>query len=638
MVAATFVPGWHDGSRFNSYEKGERNMMMSNPSVRYLKCAFMALLIAGFASLGGMGESRAAPPTEGAACNATLKDRFKPNDETRVTLVKAFKKGESLTLDGSSSDQKALSDLCLVKVLVGPGNPGPAGAPSTSPGIGIEVWLPQAKQWTGRLHTIGCGGYCGVPEISSLTKIGGVSPYQPAARAAGFEGSVSAISDAGHTVADLNSYMSAGWATLPDGRINRPLWNDYVIRGIHETAATAKALAKLFYGRAPRYAYFTGNSGGGREGLALAQRYPHDFDGIVSENPAIYFTRFLPANLYPALVMQRELKDRGHAPLSLAQFNGVSAAAISACDTTVTGQHDGYISDPAACRYNPATDPALLCAADGGRGTAPLCITRAQGEAVNKIWYGLTIDGTAPDPAINNGFADELSPGQLWFGFPRGTAIGTLVTKQDEPHGLFDLSASQTGIQLGDSTLTQREVRDMSGRVTGGWQALTYADLARAQAEGARMQPDLADVDTVNPDLSAFKKSGGKLVVWIGLSDFAIPPSGAMHYNARVLSKMGGLAGSRPFYRFFAVPGMGHGTFNGSDNGVAGVSPPADPPLPSDDQMFQAMVAWVEKGVAPDQLVMVNSKASARRLLCAFPAKLVYHGGDVGAAESYACR
>ena len=81
------------------------------------------------------------------ACDDSIKTKFAPDAQTTVVLVKAFKKGEKLLLSRTNAAQApiAANDVCLVKLMVGPGNPGPTGAPSTSAGIGIEVWLPSQR-------------------------------------------------------------------------------------------------------------------------------------------------------------------------------------------------------------------------------------------------------------------------------------------------------------------------------------------------------------------------------------------------------------------------------------------------------------------------------------------------------------
>ena len=130
-----------------------------------------------------------APAPAALACDESLKTAFKPDANTTVTLVRQFKKGDDLNLDGTPSGNTAANDLCLVKLNVGPGNPGPADAPSTSPGIGIEVWLPAKAAWNNRLHVLGGGGFVGDPAISALDRLGGGGVDSPA-QVAGTEGSV----------------------------------------------------------------------------------------------------------------------------------------------------------------------------------------------------------------------------------------------------------------------------------------------------------------------------------------------------------------------------------------------------------------------------------------------------------------
>jgi Tannase and feruloyl esterase len=83
---------------------------------------------------------------------------------------------------------------------------------------------------------------------------------------------------------------------------------------------------------------------------------------------------------------------------------------------------------------------------------------------------------------------------------------------------------------------------------------------------------------------------------------------------------------------------MGHCLGVGSVNGVAGVSPAADPPLPAPGQFFTALMDWVEKSESPENIVLRNASDSTGRPLCAFPTKLRYVSGDRALATSYACK
>jgi len=174
---------------------------------------------------------------------------------------------------------------------------------------------------------------------------------------ANVEGSVSAVTDNGHGGRGIISgNLDGPFAMNPDGRINTALWTDFSSRGIHEMAVKTKLLAAAYYGKPAQHSYFDGCSTGGRQAHKTAQDYPDDYDGILAGAPAINWTRLIVGEVYPQIVMARDL----NAPLTDAQLQLVSSAAVSACDTDLNGQHAGYISDPAMCRYDPTHEREVL--------------------------------------------------------------------------------------------------------------------------------------------------------------------------------------------------------------------------------------------------------------------------------------
>ncbi|MDH6590358.1 hypothetical protein M2165_000247 [Variovorax sp. TBS-050B] len=564
------------------------------------------------------------PAPQKLACDETLKTGFAPDAQTTVLLVKAFRKGDPLLLSGAATaaTPTAQNDLCFVKLNVGPGHPGPADAPSTSPGIGIEVWLPAPANWNRRIHVKGGGGWAG----GTQGTLGGILPNSGSAGSAsdtaGIEGAVSATTDTGHAVSN------GSFAMNPDGTVNTTLWKDFSERGIHEMAIKTKALAKAYYGEEAKYAYWNGFSTGGRQGLKEAQANPADFDGILAGAPANNWSKFITTELYPQIVVQRDL---GGVALTAAQHTTVSKAAINACDL-VGGVHLGYVPDPASCRYDPAADAAVICTADGGTNATAGCVTPAQATAFNKFWYGQTADGSVPDPALDNGFAATTAAGQKWFGLARGASLTGLAGAAP-----FPISTDQVALELQDPRLATPTFRNATGDGADGWKSLGYAQLANAWDRGVALQAAFANINTDNPDLSAFRDRKGKLLSYHGLADTLIPPQGTLHYYGRVAAQMGGIAATQDFYRLYLVPGMGHGFNNGTAN------PDANPPLPTNAQLYALLTDWVEKGIAPPARLEVATTASAAfpvvktRPLCLYPLKAVYNAGDPNTAASYSC-
>jgi feruloyl esterase len=578
---------------------------------------------------GGHGGGVVLPPPGQTrlSCDDSIKSGFKPDANTSVLLVKSFKTGDPLLLTGTPTPTTptATTDLCVVKLLVGPGNPGPADAPSTSPGIGIEVWLPGEAKWNGRVHVKGGGGWAGGVH-TSLTALAGVTGGSAGtpANTAMVEGAVSASTDTGHA----NTANGGSFAMKPDGTVNTALWNDFAQRGIHEMAVKTKALATAFYGSAPRFSYWNGFSTGGRQGHMEAQAHPGDFDGILAGAPAINWTKFITAELYPQIVYQRDL---GGVPLTAAQLTLMGNAAINACDV-VNSQHLGYIPDPSQCRYDPQLDAAVLCPGSGGTGPAGSCVTAAQALAMNKIWYGQTSNGSVPAPSADNGFATSpaTSANQRWYGLTRGTSLAGLGGATP-----FTIATDMVALELQDPTWATPSFINATGNGINRWTSLSYADLSNAFDQGVALQAAFANINTDDPDLDRFAARGGKMLVYHGLADTLIPPQGTVNYYTRLASRVGGDSVARNFYRLFLVPGMGHTFGNGTTN------PAANPPLPTNAQLYLALTLWVESGNSPERIDIsapaTGTSPASSRPICMYPTKATLTGGDPRQAASYVC-
>jgi Tannase and feruloyl esterase len=606
-----------------------------------LTASAVAALLAGCAQL----EGTAVHPGQ---CDASLAVALRPDTNATLVSTRLFKAGEAVALAQSPTQPAPTTapvDVCLVKLMVGPGYPGPEDAPYASKGIGIEVWLPTREKWNGILRVIGSGGWAGGAH-GDATRIGRTGAAEPVQMAAVAKGYVVSSSDHGHRGRlALGTARDASFTLREDGSTNTALWRDFSERSMHELAEKTKALSQAYYGRRHQYAYWDGFSTGGRQGYKLAQRYPKDFDGILAGAPAFNWTRFITAELYPQIVMQRELGG----PIALPKLNAASSAANAACG----GATLGFQLDPLACRYDPAKDAAALCAGAPGKAgvigtnsSPERCLSFPEAEIINKIWYGITANGLHPDPQADNAAGPmPANADHLWFGLSRGTTLGALAGTPP-----FAIASVQVALQLQDPRYAQADQPYITNPKGGGadkWKELDVRALARAYQRGLEMQGDFADINTDDADLNGARSSGLKILSYHGLADELIMPQGSLNYFQRASERMGSVEALQSFNRLMFIPGHAHdSTFarSGAIDPATGAITNADKvPMPQAatgrDELFMALRNWVEKGVAPERVEVSSRNGSVSMPLCSHPRKARHDGvGSVTAAASYACR
>ena len=611
------------------------------PTARRSALHLLFCLSVPLAACGGGSDDAPAPapaPAPAAAaplsCDDSMKTAFTPDANTTVTLVKAYKAGDPVALSGTPATPTppvAPVDVCLVKLLVGPGNPGTAGAPSTSAGIGIEVWLPAAASWNKIIRVFGSGGWAGGTH-ADVTQIGSRAIFFPALK----KGYVFSASDHGHALLNNGSF-----AMNPDGSINTVLWQDFAERSMHELADKTKLLAKAYYGVAQDRAYWDGFSTGGRQGYKIAQKYPKDFDGILAGAPAFNWSKFITAELYPQVAMQRELG----APIVGAKLNFASGAAVKACDT----QGLGFLLDPLQCRYDPTKDAGVLCSGVAGNGVTGAsadasCLNLAEARVINQIWYGQTANGSTPDPLADNGGSPLLgSADHLWWGLTRGTNLGVSLAGTNP----FPIATDQVALELQDPTYAGPAFVNATGNGAIKWKALDYAGLATAFAQGVALQPYFSNINTDNPDLSGVRDAGVKILSYHGLADDKIMPQGSINYFTRVSAAMGGNSEVQKFDRLLLIPGLAHdssfgiiGSIDPTTNApLSATKVPLPQPVSGRDELFNTLRDWVEKGIAPTRIDVSSSDSSVTMPLCVYPQKPTYAGtGPVTATASYNCK
>jgi hypothetical protein len=429
----------------------------------------------------------------------------------------------------------------------------------------VRIFIGLPTTWNGRFQGVGGGGFSGGSPNAILTPVS--------------QGYATGSTDTGHEGA------SGRFALDATGHLNWTLIRDNAYLGIHEMTVTGKALVEAFYGKAPQHAYFNGCSTGGRQGLSEAQRYPADYEGILSGAPAINWTRLHVEQMWGQLAM---LRSQNYLPQC--KFAAAQAAAVATCDAA-DGVKDGIIEDPRKCTFDPKS---LVGTSADGCGK----FTDADAEVIRSIWQG---------PRRQDGSF-------LWYGLPRGADFMGLSGTGGTP---LTGHPSPITVEWWRYFLNQNPQWD--------WAGLTPA--LYEQYWDQSVEEFSAVLATDNPDLTAFRDRGGKIVLWHGWADPLIYPEGTIDYYNRVQKQMGGAENTAKFARLFLAPGVGH-------CGGGPGPPPAG--------QFDTVVRWVEEGVAPETLNAERRDASGgivrRRPLCRFPLTAKYKGtGSTDDAANFVC-
>ena len=439
------------------------------------------------------------------------------------------------------------------------------------PAINIWVGLPTGGAWNGRLQSEGGGGYAGSVGVATGSLSAGYVGIQTDTGHSGGSGTFGCTNNC--------SGNSAANPGTPDVQLQ----TDFAYRSEHEMAVIGKQLAQAFYGQQPVFSYWNGCSTGGRQGMRMAQQFPADYNGILAGAPAFHWDRFQAYQIWPQMAMRI---DAG-GPVAGAKQTLATNAAIAACDA-IDGVTDGVIGDPRQCTYNPVNDPTITKTTCTSADNT--CLTPGEASAIEKIWGG----------------ARNANGKVLWPGVERGAALSGLAGATP-----FSIAVAQPRYWVYFDP-------------TWDWTTLTYANYEQFFKD--TMQTVNPLMASENPDLSAFRNLGGKLVMWQGWADQLIMSEGSTTYYDAVANVMGGYAALQPWYRHFMAPGVGH-----CGGGVG----------PQPQNLFQAVVNWVENGAAPDTIVAskaLTGGGTQTRPLCPYPKAAEYIGsGSTDDAANFTC-
>jgi feruloyl esterase len=460
-----------------------------------------------------------------------------------ITAVEPVAAGAQAPGRGRGGAAAPLPAHCRVAVTL---------TPSADSHIEMELWLP-SENWNGKFLAVGNGGWAGSISFDAM--------------ASGLRrGYATASNDTGH---------KGGSAAFAVGHPEKLV--DFGYRAMHEMAVQSKALIQAFYRRAPALSYYQGCSTGGRQGMMAAQRFPEDFDAIVAGAPVYNMVHL---NVSQVSLQVGMLKN----PSSLVppeKRTLFANAVVAACDPR-DGVTDGIISQPRACKFDPAV---LACKAGDGLD----CLTAAQVENARSAYAPVTTkSGALVYPGRSPGFETG------WRIPTPGAALNPLFG--DMPRFV--------------------------GRQDPNWDPMTF-DL---ETDLALALKNAGFIEASDPDLAKFKARGGKLLLYHGWADPGPAPENTINYYEAVNRKLGGKQDD--WMRLFLMPGVGH-----CGGGVG----------PDQADFLGALERWREQGAAPGQIVATRpagrgGSAPMSRPLCPHPQVARYSGtGSTDEARNFTC-
>ena len=481
----------------------------------------------------------------------------------------------------------------------------PVDTAATAQPIHFRVVLPAT--WNGRAMQLGGGGFNGViPNLTGPIDGGASGPAR---------GVVTYGSDSGHR---MGPNVSTDW-TL----------NDEAIRNLgymqmKKTHDAAMVIVERAYGARPVFNYYVGSSQGGREALTVAQRYPADYDGIIANVPIVNFSSLM---LAPELIRIQEKPLANW--VTRAKTETIRDTFVRACDA-FDGRVDGVINDYMRCR-------AMFNVKSGADVESPWAAKRCP-------------NNVDPDPA-DTGPDACLTYGQIatlqfvyspyTFATPLANNVRTfgMWVPTTDPSGSGLIEANRVIGQQGAPADARMHAHLGVLGVTGFLMRDTSAnplDYVEGGALDARRVELSHWLDGTNPDLSAFRARGGRMIVTIGTNDTLASSGAQLDYYQSVIDTMGREAVDS-VARLFVIPQGNHGlraTSTARDGNGQAQTPT---PLPTTFDKVGMLTDWVERGVAPPLHATVTG--GERSLpLCSYPAHPHYVSGPAEAAASYECR
>lgn len=554
--------------------------------------AVSGCFIAALGGCGGGGGSDVEPiPSASEQACSNLATTFSSAGVSLTTakVVAATTDMTGVTASGGSVHTGPMPQHCLIQGKIN----SRTGQDGNQYAIGFEVRAPLTA-WNGRFYFQGGGGANGALATSfgdlrgNLLNSSGYHTDNALNR-----GYAVASTDSGHLAnKDTSADASTRFGADPQARL------DYGYNAIVQTTAVAKAVVNKLYGASPSKSYFVGCSKGGQEALMASQKMPNEYDGVYSMDPGFQLPQSAVSQAWDTQQFY-SLSSKIFDSFTQKDLNYVASRVLAVCDS-LDGATDGLIQDRASC--DTAISSAISAdtlfttgAANSGTG-----LTSTQKTALVAVFGG------AKDANGNKLYSDwPYDNGVNAWGW-RQWKLGRTDTGPYTGQSAATQGVSLSGFSLPNNFMSPYFAITGDGPTTGLANALNYMLSVKTQKvpagtvdpEGIYATSGIYTIPSMSKtqrgvgfmaansiSYDTFKSRGSKLVVVHGTADpvFSSNDTKAW-YNALNTAYSGNAA---DFARYFEVPGMNH--CNGG--------------LTADKfDMFQALVNWVENGVAPDSV------------------------------------
>ncbi len=538
--------------------------------------------------------------------------------------------------------------------------------------INFRVLLPE--RWSNRSMQQGGGGMNGTITVHE-------GPHPMLGKGFALYGS-----DSGHQSAGMRfpgappvKHLATGPTTGDEWALNEEAIRNLGYMQMKKTHDAVMVILKRVYGAEPAFNYYVGHSHGGREALTVAQRYPRDYEGIISNVPIVNFSTLM---LGPVLIRIQEIPKENWIPTSKAM--AITREFLRQTDH-LDGLQDGIISNYVAARqiFNVhggigPEDPwaALRASGDGGAQTGeqfsvgkdPRAGVQVSGNKDSQT--GVQVSGKTDSQTVvqasgkvdphgkDSSGSEKLTPGQIKtlelsyssYKFTNPLANGVtsfgMWTPTTEPAGFGMITDTrykgQDGAPENAPLYTNLGILGVTGFLM---QDLTANPLD--YVEGGKWEKRRQELsrwlDSTDPDLSEFYKHGGKIIMTMGAIDNIASSGAQMDYYQSLIDEMGQKKLNK-FSRMYVVPNGNHMlsgrsyTENGNGEQIEVKSLAA----PNAGQNMDLLIDWVENGRAPAQTLVIDRQGNIGLhsgvegyLLCSYPNYQKYTGGPAGSASSY---